>query len=99
MLVGFQASHSLPDPSQNLSHSASNFSLLGIQNKAICACSFAKAASGGSMEVVGIECEADGIVDRYDLTLVEFSPILHQCDVGGRLESHAYLLPLHALSF
>ena len=51
------------------------------------------------MEVVGIECEADGIVDRYDLTLVEFSPILHQCDVGGRLESHAYLLPLHVLSF
>lgn len=43
---------------------------------------------GGGAEVIGIESDADTVIDRQDQLLVPLSPVLNDGDVGGRASSH-----------
>lgn len=43
---------------------------------------------GGGAEVIGIERDADAVVDGQDELFVSLSPVLDDGDVGGRARGH-----------
>lgn len=67
----------LPDLPQNFEHAIRDVSLFVVEEEGVLGCLFGEGDWGGGAYVVGIEGEADGIVDGEDLTLIELPPVLH----------------------
>jgi len=72
----------------SLESSAGEGNLFAVEPHAVVGERRADGDGGGGAEVVGVESDADAVVDREDETLVSLAPVLDHGDVGGGLGRH-----------
>lgn len=72
--------------SQHFDHTLVEWSLLTVENELVSGLISGEDDSGGGLEVLWVEGEADGVVYWEDKLFVELAPVFYQSDVWGSHE-------------
>lgn len=75
-------------PETSLESAAGEGNLVAVEPHAVVGEGRADGDGGGGAEMVGVEGDADAVVDGQDEGLVPLAPVLDHRDVGGRLRRH-----------